>query len=115
MIYQSSDPLDPRNGLPLYNGPRDFQGLRNVSGDFNNLIRGQTTWGATNEQFLRLVQPDYSHYLQEQITLPPDTVFGPTVTVTGPATSVTSETTVSDTTSSGSQSVGGVTVATSNS
>ena len=71
VIYQSNDPLDPRNGLPLYNGPRDFQGLRNVSGDFNNLIDGHTDWGATGSQFMRLVNADYDHYVKEVIDTGP--------------------------------------------
>ena len=66
IIYVNpSDSSDPLNNLPLYNGPRDYQGLRNVSGDFNNLIAGQTSWGATGSWFLRLVPADYAHYAQE--------------------------------------------------
>lgn len=68
VIYSNpTNAADPRNGLPLYNGPRDYQGLRNVSGDFNNLVGGQNTWGSSSELFMRLVQPDYAHYLQEVI------------------------------------------------
>lgn len=80
----SFDPLDPifasityhdtstntDIALPSYTSARDYEGLRNVSGEFNNLIFGtatagsQLTWGAANETFLRLVKPDYMHYLQ---------------------------------------------------
>ena len=67
IYFNSTDPSDPLIGLPLYNGPRDFQGLRNVSGHFNNLINGQSSWGATGNDFLRLVSPDYTHYVQENI------------------------------------------------
>jgi Ca2+-binding RTX toxin-like protein len=66
VIYLNpSNSSDPLNNLPLYNGPRDYQGLRNVTGLFNNLIDGQTAWGATGSWFLRLVPPDYAHYAQE--------------------------------------------------
>ena len=68
VIYDNpSDPTDPLNNLPLYNGPRDYQGLRNVTGFLNNLIDGQQTWGATDSLFLRLVPHDYSHYVQENL------------------------------------------------
>ena len=50
--------------LPSYTSARDYEGLRNVTGAFNNLIQGQLSWGAANETFLRLVNPDYAHYLQ---------------------------------------------------
>ena len=70
VIYNNPlNPNDPRNGLPIYDSARDYHGLRNVAGDFNNLIQGQEAWGSANEKFLRLVSPDYSHYLHEVIDL----------------------------------------------
>lgn len=56
-----------QDGQLLYNGPRDFQGLRNVTGLFNNLEAGHSVWGATGSEFYRLVPADYSHYVQEVI------------------------------------------------
>lgn len=58
--------------LPSYTSARDYQGLRNVSGDFNNLIFSDPTnqqlgWGSANEYFLRLVNPDYAHYSKEAL------------------------------------------------
>lgn len=59
--------------LPSYTSARDYQGLRNVSGDYNNLIFSDSTnqqlgWGSANEYFLRLVSPDYAHYLQGDLS-----------------------------------------------
>lgn len=34
-------------------------GLRTVDGSFNNLVSGRTTWGAADEPFQRLVEPNY--------------------------------------------------------
>jgi hypothetical protein len=97
--YQGTDPnapnYDPRVGLPLYNGPRDFQGLRNVSGVFNNLIEGQLLWGATDSLFMRLVNPDYSHYLKGDLATDGASSFNSSeVTVTSETMPVTSTVTV---------------------
>jgi Ca2+-binding RTX toxin-like protein len=59
------DPLDP--AFNKYDGARDYEGLRNVSGQFNNLVGGQNSWGSSNEQFLRLTNGDYAHYSQENL------------------------------------------------
>ena len=60
---------------------RDPSGLRNVSGELNNLIEGQTSWGSTGEIFLRLVNPDYAHYLQGDMTSNADASSSSTTTL----------------------------------
>lgn len=103
--------------LPSYTSARDFQGLRNVSGDFNNLIFSDPTnqqlgWGSANEYFLRLVNPDYAHYSKEVIGTPAAT-FGPNIVKTGVTSSSLAPEAISfDHTSSSADTSGGVKVET---
>ena len=50
-----------------YANVNDASGLRQVSGDFNNLQPGQQHWGAVDQPFERMVKADYSHYVSSSI------------------------------------------------
>ncbi|MDZ4280055.1 MAG: peroxidase family protein [Hydrogenophaga sp.] len=45
--------------LDLVDNPRMAQGLRTVDGSFNNLVQGQTEFGAADNTFPRLLEPDF--------------------------------------------------------
>ena len=50
-----------------YNSYTDISGLRDVTGNYNNLIPGQSTWGAANQVFSRITAADFTHYVQQAI------------------------------------------------
>ena len=50
-----------------YNSYTDISGLRDVTGNYNNLIPGQSTWGASNQVFSRITAADFTHYVQQAI------------------------------------------------
>ena len=51
-----------------YSTTNDAAGLRQVSGNFNNLVPGQQFWGAVDQPFARMAQADYAHYVQEDLS-----------------------------------------------
>ena len=50
-----------------YNSYTDISGLRDVTGNYNNLIPGQSTWGSSNQVFSRITAADFTHYVQQAI------------------------------------------------
>lgn len=68
-VMGSFDPLAiPAGETVWYNGARDPIGLRNVSGEFNNLTQDGHQWGAFNQTFIRLTHSDYSHYVHQNLS-----------------------------------------------
>lgn len=68
-VMGSFDPLAVPDGVSVwYNGARDPIGLRNVSGEFNNLTQDGHQWGAFNQTFIRLTHADYSHYVHQNLS-----------------------------------------------
>jgi len=62
------DPLqiiNPLTDLPLYASARVADGLRDVSGTYNNLTDLGATYGTFESQFIRITAPDYTHYTNE--------------------------------------------------
>ena len=46
-------------------------GLRETSGNYNNLTQGWQAFGASEQPFMReLTKPDYIHYLNENLNNP---------------------------------------------
>ena len=71
-LFGSFDPLavNGPDGLPLYQGARDFAGLRILHGFFNNLTGTIGTpaawmWGSADDPFPRLTPPQYNHYVHQ--------------------------------------------------
>jgi len=52
-----------------YNSYTDISGLRDVTGNYNNLLPGQSTWGATNQDFTRIAAADFKNYVQQAINI----------------------------------------------
>jgi Ca2+-binding RTX toxin-like protein len=62
------DPLqiiNPLTDLPLYASARVADGLRDVSGTYNNLTDLGASYGTFASQFIRITAPDYAHYTNE--------------------------------------------------
>jgi Animal haem peroxidase len=67
------DPLqimNPISGLPLYASARIADGLRDVSGIYNNLTDLGASYGAFESPFVRITNPDYAHYSNEKADNP---------------------------------------------
>jgi Ca2+-binding RTX toxin-like protein len=45
-----------------YQSPTDLAGLRDVTGNYNNLSLVHSTWGAVDQNFVRSAHSDYAHY-----------------------------------------------------
>ena len=52
-----------------YNSYTDISGVRDVTGNYNNLLPGQSTWGATNQVFARTAAADFKHYVDQAVAL----------------------------------------------
>jgi Ca2+-binding RTX toxin-like protein len=52
-----------------YNAVTDIAGLRQVSGNGNNLVNGQFTWGAVDQLFARSAPTNFTNYLQQSFGL----------------------------------------------
>jgi len=48
-----------------YDAVTDISGLRQVSGNGNNLVRGQFTWGAVDQPFARSATADFTNYQRQ--------------------------------------------------
>lgn len=67
MAYISgTSTIDPASAIAIfgssYASMLDIAGLREVSGQFNNLIPGHADWGAIDQPFIRMAHADASHY-----------------------------------------------------
>ena len=75
----SFDPLgviNPLTSEPLYASARVADGLRETSGNYNNLIQGWQAFGASEAPFMReMTKPDYNHYVNESADNPAFVAF----------------------------------------
>jgi hypothetical protein len=62
--------FDPLNGsFSQYYSGLDPSGIRNPDGTLNNLTSSFTSsWGATGQDFMKLVHADYGHYVSENLS-----------------------------------------------